>query len=52
MKDHRAQWTRPISEQARWSMETLNEHTEMVLVDLIRLSQHRKVVADVLYSSI
>lgn len=52
MKDHHAQWTRPVSEQARWSMESLNEQAEMALVDLVRLSQHGKVVADVLYSSI
>ena len=52
MKDHHAQWTRPIAEQVRWSAESLNEQTEMVLVDLIRLSQDRKVVADVLYSPV
>ncbi len=33
-------------------MATLTEQAEMVLVDLMRLSQHRKVVADVLYSPI
>lgn len=52
MKDHHAQWTRPISEQARWIMATMTEQAEMVLVDLMRLSQYRKVVADVLYSPI
>lgn len=33
-------------------MATLTEQAEMVLVDLMLLSQYRKVVADVLYSPI
>jgi hypothetical protein len=50
MKDFHEQWMRPTQEQARWNMNSLREQTEMVLLDLINLSQHQKVVADVLFS--
>jgi RimJ/RimL family protein N-acetyltransferase/dephospho-CoA kinase len=49
-KNFHEQWMRPIKEQARWSMNTLKEQTEMVLIDLIKLSEKQIVVADVLYS--
>ena len=52
MKDFHQQWTRPIEEQARWSMKSIEEQTDMVLIDLIRLSEHQKVVADVLFSPV
>lgn len=50
MKDHHEQWTRPIEVQARHGLKSNEEQTEMVLVDLIRLSEKQKVVADVLFS--
>lgn len=49
-KNFHDQWMRPINEQARWSMNTLKEQTEMVLIDLIKLSENQIVIADVLYS--
>lgn len=52
MKNFHEQWMRPIEEQARWNMSSIHEQTEMVLVDLMLLSQNQKVVADVLYSPI
>lgn len=50
MRDHHEQWTRPVEEQARWTLASIREQTEMVLLDLIRLSADRPVVADVLFS--
>lgn len=50
MKDFHEQWMRPIKEQARWNMNSITEQTEMVLLDLVRISQDHRVVADVLYS--
>lgn len=50
MKDFHEQWMRPVEEQARWNMNSIKEQTEMVLLDLMELSQNQKVVADVLYS--
>lgn len=52
MKDFHEQWTRPTEEQARWNMNSLQEQTEMVLVDLMTLSRNQKIVADVLYSPV
>ena len=52
MQDHHAQWTRNVQEQAAWNMKNLAEQTDMVLLDLIRLSRHETVVADVLYSPV
>lgn len=52
MKNYHEQWTRPTQEQAHWNMNSLKEQTEMVIVDLMQLSQHQKVVADVLYSPV
>lgn len=52
MKDFHQQWTRPIEEQARWNMNSIKEQSEMVLVDLMRISENQKVVADVLYSPV
>ncbi len=52
MKNFHEQWTRPIEEQARWNMSTLNEQTEMVIIDLMKLSENQRVVADVLYSPV
>lgn len=49
-KDFHEQWMRPIEEQARWSINMLREQNEMVLIDLMKLSEHQKVVADVLYT--
>ena len=50
MENHHEQWMRPIAEQARWMLENIREQSEMVLIDLIRLSQNRIVVADAMYS--
>jgi hypothetical protein len=50
MKDYHEQWTRSAEEQARWNMSSLAEQTDMTIMDLIALSQNRKVVADVLFS--
>ena len=52
MKDFHEQWTRPVEEQARWNINSIKEQTEMVLLDLMKLSQNQKVVADVLYSPV
>jgi type II secretory pathway predicted ATPase ExeA len=52
MKDFHEQWMRPVEEQARWNINSIKEQTEMVLLDLMKLSQNRKVVADVLYSPV
>lgn len=49
-KNFHEQWMRPIKEQARWNMNTLKEQTEMVFIDLIKLSENQIVIADVLYS--
>lgn len=49
-KNFHEQWLRPIEEQARWNMNTLKEQTEMVFVDLFKLSENQIVIADVLYS--
>lgn len=50
MQDYHEQWTRPTEEQTRWNMKSLQEQTEMVLIDLMTLSREQKIVADVLYS--
>lgn len=50
MKDYHEQWTRCAEEQARWNMSSLAEQTDMVIMDLIAISQNQKVVADVLFS--
>ena len=52
MKDFHEQWMRPVEEQARWNINSIKEQTEMVLLDLMEVSQNRKVVADVLYSPV
>lgn len=52
MKDFHEQWMRPVEEQARWNINSIKEQTEMVLLDLMKLSQNQKVVADVLYSPV
>lgn len=41
---------RPVEEQARWAINSINEQSEMVIVDLMKLSENRIVIADVLYS--
>jgi len=50
MKDFHEQWTRPIEEQARWSLSSIREQTDMVLMDLVQLAADRIVVADVLFA--
>lgn len=50
MTNFHEQWTRPAAEQARWNMSSIREQSEMVLLDLMELSQNQTVVADVLYS--
>ena len=50
LMDFHTQYTRPTEEQVHWSMSALEEQTEMVVMDLIKLSANRKVVADVLFS--
>ncbi len=52
MQDFHQQWTRPTEEQARWNMASLAEESEMVLIDLIRLGERQRVVADVIYSPV
>lgn len=52
MKDFHEQWMRPVEEQARWNINSIKEQSEMVLLDLMELSQNQKVVADVLYSPV
>lgn len=49
-KNFHEQWTRPIEEQARWAMNSLYEQSEMVFIDLMKLSENQIIVADVLYS--
>lgn len=50
LKDFHKQYTRSPQEMALWNMSSLEEQTEMALIDLMTLSRHQKVVADVLYS--
>lgn len=50
MKDFHKQYTRSPQEMALWNMSSLQEQTEMVLIDLMTLSHNQTVVADVLYS--
>lgn len=50
-KNFHEQWMRPIEEQARWSINSLKEQSEMVLIDLMKLSENQKVVADVLFTT-
>lgn len=52
MKNFHIQWTRPIEEQARWNINCMKEQTEMVLIDLMKMSRNQTVVADVLYSPV
>lgn len=52
MKDFHEQWMRPVEEQARWNINSIKEQAEMVLLDLMKISQNQKVVADVLYSPV
>jgi len=52
MKDFHEQWTRPIEEQARWSLSSIREQTDMVICDLIALSKDRIVVGDVLHADV
>ena len=52
MKNFHEQWMRPIDEQARWMMSSLKEQSEMVIVDLMKLSANCKDVVDVLFSPI
>lgn len=40
-----------IEEQSRWSINSLKEQSEMVLIDLMKLSENQKVVADVLFTT-
>lgn len=49
-KNFHEQWMRPIEEQSRWSINSLKEQNEMVIIDLIKLSENQKVVADVLFT--
>ncbi len=48
--DFHKQWMRPIEEQAQSMMGSLREQNEMALIDLMKLSENQKVLADVLYS--
>jgi dephospho-CoA kinase len=50
-KNFHEQWMRPIEEQARWNINSLKEQSEMVLIDLMKLSENQKVVADVLFTT-
>lgn len=50
MRDFHQQWTRPPEEQARWNLSMLAEQVPMALLDLVRLSQNRRVVADAAFS--
>lgn len=52
MKNFHEQWTRSIEEQARWNINCMKEQTEMVLIDLMKMSRNQTVVADVLYSPV
>ena len=52
MKNFHEQWTRSAQESARWNINCIREQSEMVLIDLLNLSQQQTVVADVLYSSL
>ena len=49
-KNFHEQWMHHIKEQARWAMNSLYEQTEMVFIDLMKLSENQIIVADVLYS--
>jgi len=40
-------FNRPPDLYAQWIIDSITEEAEMAIVDLIQLSQHRKVVADV-----
>lgn len=52
MQDFHQQWTRPAEEQARWNRSMMAEQVPMALLDLIRLSQNQRVVADVAFSPV
>lgn len=41
---------RPVNEYAKWMHDTLREQSEMVLIDLVKLSENKNVVADVLFT--
>lgn len=41
---------RPVDEYSKWMYDSLKEQSEMVLIDLIKLSENQIVVADVLFT--
>ena len=52
LQDFHTQYTRPTARQALWNIDTLAESTHMALMDLVALSQDKKVVADVSFSPV
>lgn len=41
---------RPVDEYIKWTQDSLKEQSEMVIIDLIKLSENQIVVADVLFT--
>ncbi len=41
-------YNRPVEEYAQWLTDGTREEAEMAIIDLIKLSQHQRVVADVM----
>lgn len=46
-KDWDTFFNRPPDEYAKWLKNSISEHSEMAIIDLVRLSQNQRVVADV-----
>jgi len=40
-------FNRPVDEYVKWLKDSIAEHAEMAIIDLIKLSQHQQVIADV-----
>jgi adenylate kinase family enzyme len=46
-RDWQSFFNRPAEEYAKWLKDSIAEQAEMAIIDLIRLSQHQRVIADV-----
>lgn len=46
-KDWHGFFSQPIEQYSKWLTDSMNEETEFAIMDLIKLSHHQKVIADV-----
>jgi adenylate kinase family enzyme len=46
-RDMQSFFNRPVDEYANWLKDSIAEQAEMAIIDLIKLSQNQKVIADV-----